>query len=156
QGYPSMARSYAKSLTAVAVANARCPRNARRIEIADGGCRGLYLIVQSSGHKSWACRYRLRGGLSRKLTLGTVVDGKGEPRNEPELDTPLTLAAARQLATAKLRQVKAGVDPAAEKRTRKTAERAAKADTLQAVCDTYLELVEIEKPMRTIAQRRSD
>jgi integrase len=43
-----------------------------------------------------------------------------------------------------------------EKRQRRNTERAAEANTLEAVCATYLELVEREKPMRTIDQRKSD
>ena len=31
----------------------------RRQEIKDDGCRGLYLLLQSSGAKSWAVRYFL-------------------------------------------------------------------------------------------------
>jgi integrase len=152
-----MAKFHAKSLTAIAVANARCPRNQRRIEIADGGCRGLYLIVQSSGHKSWACRYRLRGGLSRKLTLGSVLVGESEPADvAPELDTPLSLVAARELTTRALRQAKAGADPASAKKAQRNAARAARADSLEAVCDEYLQLVQIEAPMRSIDQRRAD
>jgi len=32
-----------------------------RTEIADGAITGLYLVVQPSGAKSWAVRYRLHG-----------------------------------------------------------------------------------------------
>ena len=39
-----------KPLTAVAVAKARA--GADRRELPDGGCRGLYLVVQTSGHLS--------------------------------------------------------------------------------------------------------
>jgi hypothetical protein len=55
----------ANKLTAVSVANAR-PGPQRR-EISDGGS-GLYLIVQPSGRKSWAIRYRF-AGKPKKLTL---------------------------------------------------------------------------------------
>ena len=37
------------------------PDPARRIEIADGALAGLYLVVQPSGAKSWAVRYRHDG-----------------------------------------------------------------------------------------------
>ena len=40
-----------------------------RNEIADGGADGLYLIVQPSGAKSWAIRYR-HNGRPTKFTLG--------------------------------------------------------------------------------------
>jgi integrase len=144
----------AKPLTAVTVANART-RGASR-ELPDGGCVGLYLVVRPTGSKTWVTRYRFRG-LSRKLTLGPASIGGSEPADvAPEIGTPLSLAAARELATRALRQSKSGVDPAALKRQQRNAERAVEADTLAAVCATYLELVEREKPMRTIDQRRSD
>ena len=41
----------------------------KRLEIADAIMPGLYLLVQSSGQKSWAVRYRI-GGKLLKLTLG--------------------------------------------------------------------------------------
>ena len=41
----------------------------RRREIPDDYLRGLYLIVQPTGAKSWAVRYRL-GGKSAKHTIG--------------------------------------------------------------------------------------
>ena len=45
------------------------PDPARRIEIPDGALAGLYLVVQPSGSKSWAVRYR-NDGKPAKLTLG--------------------------------------------------------------------------------------
>ncbi len=45
------------------------PGAARR-EIPDTVCPGLYLVVQPSGAKSWAVRYRANGR-PRKHTLGT-------------------------------------------------------------------------------------
>jgi integrase len=83
-------------LTTVSVENAKPA--ARRREIPDSGCRGLYLIVQPTGRKAWAVRYRFEG-TTRKLTL----------------DAGLTLAAARQAATAALRELEQGRDPAALK-----------------------------------------
>ena len=43
---------------------------ADRREIADSHMPGLYLVVQPSGAKGWAVRYRHQG-VSRKLTLGS-------------------------------------------------------------------------------------
>lgn len=40
-----------------------------RQEIADANCAGLYLIIQPSGAKSWALRYRM-AGKPKKMTLG--------------------------------------------------------------------------------------
>jgi hypothetical protein len=57
----------AKALTVKAVEAAK-PETQRR-EIPDGLISGLYLIVQPSGGKSWAVRYR-SSGRPRKLTLG--------------------------------------------------------------------------------------
>jgi integrase len=141
----------AKVLTAISVANAR-PAGARR-EIPDAGCRGLYLVIQPSGHKSWCARFRYRGRPT-KLTLGSLLDGAREPDVAPELDTPLSLAAARELATKALREAKAGLDPAARKRKRRADQRAAEADTLRAIAEEYLRR---EGPrLRTLNQRRSD
>ena len=104
----------AKKLTALAVAKARA--GAGRREISDAGCRGLYLIVQPSGVKSYAARYRSRRR-SVKFTLGPVLDGVHRESGEaPQLGTPLSLAAARELCARVLREAKAGRDPAAERR----------------------------------------
>ena len=70
----------AKPLTAIAVAKARAGSDRR--EIPDLGCRGLYLIVQSSGVKSWAARYRYRKRPT-KLTLGPVLIGAANPIRPP-------------------------------------------------------------------------
>src|SRR5262245_55167504 len=42
---------------------------AARAEYPDAGCRGLYLVVQPSGARSWAHRYVDRGK-TKKVTLG--------------------------------------------------------------------------------------
>ena len=105
----------AKNLTAISVQNEK-PGNTRK-EIADAGCGGLYLVVQPSGAKSWAVRYRYLDG-PKKLTLGpvlTLADGEAEP-DEVEIGQPLTLAAARELAKAALRKRRQGKDPAADKK----------------------------------------
>jgi integrase len=94
-----------RKLTALKVANAK-PDPAKRLEIPDAGKPGLYLVVQPSGRKSWAVRYRCNG-TPRKLTL------PGFP----------SLATAHKLAQAALDKVAEGQDPAAEKRiARRTAE----------------------------------
>jgi integrase len=142
----------AKPLTAIAVLKARA-HPARR-EIPDGGCRGLHLVIQPSGHKSWALRYR-SGGRPVKLTLGSTLVGAGaESVTAPELDTPLSLSAARELATRTLREVQAGRNPAADKRHRREEQRAAQADTLQAVAEEFLR--RRGPQLRSLAQRRSD
>jgi integrase len=70
----------------------------------------LYLIIQTSGHKSWALRYRRPSGKPAKLTLGGVDLSGSEPTSDPRLGTPLSLVAARQLAAEQLRSLARGVD----------------------------------------------
>ena len=86
----------AKRLTAAAVNKYR-PGKGRR-EIPDGGCPGLYVVIQAGGHRSWAMRFRRPSGKSAKLTLGPVDLSGKEFENEPVFGTPLTLASARRLA----------------------------------------------------------
>src|SRR5258708_25171033 len=85
-----------------------------RREIRDPGCRGLYLVVQPAGAKSWAFRYRFNGK-PKKLTIGPVYLGKDEPE-EAALDHPNTLAGARKLAGEAALQVAKGIDPAKHKK----------------------------------------
>jgi integrase len=142
----------ARPLTAITVAKAR-PNKTERREIPDPGCRGLYLIVQPSGVKSWAARYRFRGRPT-KLTLGAVLIGaSAESASIPELGAPLSLPHARELCARVLREAQAGDDPAAKKRQRREAQHAAGADTLQAVCQEHLRR---NGHLRTIDQRRAD
>ena len=70
--------------------------SADRREVPDGYVHGLYLVVQPTGSKSWAVRYRY-GGKTRKATLG------GYP--------VFSLVQARDKATALLRTVSEGRDP---------------------------------------------
>lgn len=109
-----------KSLTAKAVKNAK-PTDKRQ-EIPDGLLIGLYLVIQPSGVKSWAIRYR-HAGTPRKLTLGSFAPSLPGKEPEPVLDGPLTLAGARVLARVKLHEVAAGQDPAATKKADKRAAR---------------------------------
>jgi integrase len=99
-----------KALTAAAVAKYRAGRNRR--EITDG-TSGLRLVIQPSGAKSWAMRFRRPSGKTAKLTLGTVDDNGGEDAGEPVLGGHLSLAAARRLSAEARRQLALGRDPAA-------------------------------------------
>src|SRR5687768_4596180 len=94
-----------KALTAKSVEHAKRDAQNRR-EIPDGLLTGLYLIVQPSGAKSWAVRYR-HAGQSRKLTLGAF----------PLLD----LGEARAEAKLALQAVAKGDDPALEKKSKRRA-----------------------------------
>jgi integrase len=111
--------------TAIAVANAKPARDESgeltRTELPDRGCKGLYLVIQPGGAKSWAVRYRYKGK-PRKLTLGPALvleRGEAEPAQDPTIDGSLTLAAARILASDALRKVGQGADPAEQKQLEK-------------------------------------
>jgi integrase len=93
---------------------------AERREIADRHMPGLYLVLQPSGAKSWAVRYR-HAGTPRKHTLGSY----------PAID----LKSARSLAGKALRAVAEGRDPGREK----VQERTAKPDSVEAVARQFVE-----------------
>jgi integrase len=112
----------AKKLTPLTVANAK--PQAKRVEIPDRGCTGLFLIVQPSGVRSYAVRYRFERK-PRKLTLGSA--------------DAISLADARARAAVALKQVAQGIDPAAEKRADKADGRAAEADTVESLAAQFVE-----------------
>jgi integrase len=76
----------------------------RRIEVPAGPPTGLYLILQSSGARSFAFRYRWQG-IPRKLTLGAYP--------------ALGLKAARAEAEAAIEDLKNNIDPARTKANEK-------------------------------------
>ena len=96
----------ARALTVAALEKVKADPD-KRLEIPDGLLTGLYFVVQPTGKKSWAVRYRAHGK-PRKLTLGTY----------PTLD----LAKARAAAKEALQRVQKGEDPAAAKQDRKQAQ----------------------------------
>jgi hypothetical protein len=114
-------------LTAATVAQAKA--GPARREIPDGGCPGLYLVVQQSEAKSFAVQYRSpverdrRGNRKpKKLTLGPVSDQRESCGSDaPKIGQSLTLADARALAIEALRKVGKGIDPARDRRTEKQA-----------------------------------
>lgn len=94
----------ARALTAKAVEKAQ-PGD-KRVEIPDGIVAGLYLVVQPSGAKSWALRYR-QAGKPVKLTLGRWPI--------------MSLQAARIAAGEAIDKAERGENPAAEKKATKAA-----------------------------------
>jgi integrase len=115
-----------KALTAAAVVKLRAGRTRR--EIPDG-TSGLRLLIQPSGAKSWAVRFRRPNGKSAKLTLGTCDDNGSEGTQEPVIGGHLSLAAARRLAAETRRQLALGRDPAAAYLVEKQRLRAAAIET---------------------------
>ncbi|MEM9393353.1 MAG: integrase arm-type DNA-binding domain-containing protein [Pseudomonadota bacterium] len=97
----------ARALTAKTVENLK-PDPSRRSEIPDPALTGLYLVVQPSGAKSWAVRYR-HEGKPRKLTLGRFP--------------AMTVAGARAAAAEALDKIDHGDDPAGAKQRDKAAKK---------------------------------
>jgi integrase len=129
----------AKTLTAVAVEKLR-PSPKRRREVPDGG--GLYLVVQSSGHKSWVLRFRRPNGRQGKLTLGPLDLSRRESESGPIIGTPLTLRAARRLAADIQHQRALGRDVVADydtsKRRQKSEQQARAASTFAAAARDFI------------------
>lgn len=92
----------ARALTAKAIDTAKAEE--KRRELPDGIVPGLYLVVQPSGAKSWALRYRF-AGKPCKLTLGRWP--------------VMALKDARQAAADALGKVEHGDNPAGLKRSEK-------------------------------------
>lgn len=94
-----MVAAMAKVLKAKAVETFK-PDPGKRLEVPDAALPGLYLVVQPSGARSWAYRYR-HGTKPRKLTIGAY----------PKIGLAEARTAAREAAQA----VALGTDPAAAK-----------------------------------------
>jgi integrase len=108
-----------RGLTDIAIRNLK-PAVTRK-EIPDPGQRGLYVVIQPTGARSFAVRYRY-GGKPRKLTLTGGI----------------SLAAARKAASDALYEVEQGRDPSEAKKITKAKAALAQADTVQAICQEYL------------------
>jgi integrase len=112
-------------LTVIAADNLK-PGPARR-EVPDGKIQGLYLIIQPSGTKSWAFRYR-HAGRPRKHTIGPYP--------------AISVSRARDLAQQAAGAVAQGRDPHSERaELRRLQAIAARADRymLERVVDNFVE-----------------
>lgn len=89
--------------------------NGARQQIKDDLCKGLYLVVQPTGAKSWSIRYRA-GDVQRRLTLGEYPG--------------LGLSEAREKARQAIADAQAGRDPQGDKQE-------AKANTVKGVVDEF-------------------
>jgi integrase len=114
-------RPVVKELTTAAVEKYRPGPKRRRIR--DAKAKGLFLVVEPSGTKSWQMRFRTPTGRIGKLTLGRVDFSGRELEAEPEIGQPLTLAAARLLAAKVHRDRERGLDVIAEHAARKHRQR---------------------------------
>ncbi len=111
-----------RALTSISVENIK-PVPGKRVELPDPALTGLYLVIQPSGAKSWAVRYR-HDGKPRKLTLGKW---------------PVTgVASARLLASEALEEVARGRDPCRQKKVEKAARRLrGDRDSIEALFEAY-------------------
>jgi integrase len=110
----------ARGFTDIAIRNLKS--GPVRYEMPDPAARGLYCIVQPSGHKSFAVRFRY-DGKPKKLSLGNV-----------------SLSAARKAAAHALHEVREGRDPCEAKSHAKQQRRASQANTFQKVALQFLKL----------------
>jgi len=114
----------AKALTVRTIDTLATPEVRR--EVPDGLLRGLYLVLQPSGARSWAVRYRNRAGTPRKHTLGTY----------PAID----LRSARELAQQALIEVAKGSDPAADRKAARTGAKVpTDRDLVEKVAEQFIE-----------------
>ncbi|MCA0248815.1 MAG: tyrosine-type recombinase/integrase [Proteobacteria bacterium] len=118
----------AKVLTAAAITKLKADP-AKRLEIPDAHTPGLYLVIQPSGRKSWAARFRVEGKPA-KLTLGGYLAGTDAEMAGEEL-TAMRKAAADAIALARR-----GVDPTT---ARQEAEADAQATQFEVVVRDFIE-----------------
>ena len=123
-----------KRLTAAAVARYRA--GAKRRAIADG--RGLYLLIQPTGGKSWCMFFRGTGGRMVKLTLGPLDESGEEAAAEPVIGAPLSLAGARRLAADVNRQRALGRDVVAQRESDKAEREAAGRNTFPTAARDFI------------------
>jgi integrase len=97
----------AKTLTLASVTKTK-PTRKRRF-IPDGGSQALYLVVQPSGHRSWALKFR-RGSGPAKIHLGPLALENRPDAGEPVIGQPLMLPEARRLASRLMAERASGVD----------------------------------------------
>lgn len=101
----------AKALTGQALTKFKPDPN-KRLEIPDGILSGLYFIIQPTGRKSWAVRYR-HHCKPRKMSLGNYLAGNDVAKAGAELSR------IRGEAADLLERVRQGDDPAETKQIAK-------------------------------------
>ncbi|WP_198031424.1 site-specific integrase [Mesorhizobium sp. LSJC255A00] len=131
--YPNVTqgdRTMAKALTAASLLKLKADPSRRR-EIADGILTGLYFVIQPTGRKSWAVRYRA-SGIPKKVTLGNSLFGDDADAAGEELTR------IRREAAHILDRVRRGEDPGAEKQAAKREVKDEDRDKFQTVVERYL------------------
>ncbi len=108
------------ALTDAAVRKYKPTKARRRIRDTT---KGLFLVIEPSGTKSWQMRFRVPGGRIGKLTLGRFDFSGRELEGDPEIGQPLTVAAARMLAAKVHRDRERGLDVIADNKARKHRQR---------------------------------
>ena len=106
---------------------------AERYIVRDSDVSGLELRVAPDGVKTWSLRYRVNGQ-QRRLRLGVYDRDR------------MTLSKARVAANRELRKVDGGIDPQEERQNVKRAAERAKADSIETLCETFIE--EYAKPRK--------
>ena len=120
-------------------------RGKKRREILDSLSKGLYLVIETTGHKSFALRFRRPGGKLAKLHLGPVDFSGIEAKDTPMRGTPLTLAGARALAAEVHRQRKRDrdrdvvADYVADRRRQRAASEANLKNTFAAAAKDFIQ-----------------
>jgi integrase len=112
----------------------------KRTEYPDAGCPGLYLVVQPSGTRSWAVRFR-HNGVNGKKTLGRAGDGG------------LSLTAARAAAAAHRHRLDQGVDVTAV--TSVTPKAEGGGDKIETAVAAFFEL-HVRRKNRTSTARHTE
>ena len=105
--------------------------------------RGLYLWITPAGGKLWRWAYRF-GGKEKLMSLGKYPD------------VPLALARERHAEARKL--LATGIDPMAQRKAEKTAEKAAVENSFQSVATQWLSHWQVGKSPRHVEyiKRRMD
>ncbi|CAN7173412.1 tyrosine-type recombinase/integrase [Mesorhizobium caraganae] len=130
-----------KVLTVETVKSAK-PNPSKRVERPDAALPGLYLIIQPSGVKSWALRYRF-AGVPKKLTIGPVLTERSEPAgNDLLFGVPMTLTEARSASRRALQAIAEGKDPSHAKKLSKALQAVAAQpdkDTVRILGESFIE-----------------
>jgi integrase len=126
----------------------------QRREILDALSKGLYLIIEPTGTKTWALRFRRPNGIFAKLHLGPVDFSGIEAKGVPVRGTPLTLSGARALAAEVHRQRKQDrdrdvvADYVAERRRQRAVSVANLSNTFGAAAKDFVEQYAAKKIRR--------